>query len=100
VLPQRLPWSALVIEEAGVFLERLEGMGVRVICAASALNVEFHGSLTPKVTNGSSIGAAPSKLEFNPAAGSLESTSGAGEMSGKLKLMGYEGQELIQVKNP
>ena len=33
-------------------------------------------------------------------AGSLESTSGAGEMSGKLKLLGYEGQELVTVKNP
>ena len=67
---------------------------------ASALNVEFHGSLKPKETNGSSIGAAPSKLEFNAASGSLESASGAGELTGKLKLLGYEAQELVQVKNP
>jgi hypothetical protein len=62
--------------------------------------VEFHGPLKPKATNGSSIGGAPSKFEFNAAAGSLESTSGAGEVTGKMKLLGYEAQELVQVKNP
>jgi hypothetical protein len=99
-VPQKPAWSAVLVEEAGVFRDKLEGIGLRVICAASALNVEFHGSLKPTATNGTAIGSAPSKLEFNAAAGSLESTSGAGEMSGKLKLMGYEGQELIQVRNP
>jgi hypothetical protein len=43
---------------------------------------------------------APSKLEFEAGSGALESTLGAGELTGKLKLMGYEGQELIGVRNP
>jgi len=39
-------------------------------------------------------------LEFNDAAGSLEGSQGSGEMTGKLKLLGYEGLELIQARNP
>ena len=51
--------------------------------------------------NGTSIGASPSKVEFKvPESGELESSIGGGVYRGKLKLMGYEGQDLITVKNP
>jgi phosphatidylinositol-3-phosphatase len=100
VVPQRLGWSAVLVQESGVFHDKFEDVGLRVTCRATALNVEFHGALNPQATNGLGIGILPSKLAFNAASGSLESTSGAGEVTGKLKLMGSEGQELIQVKNP
>jgi len=79
------------------------------VCEAISTRAEFHGELSPKVKNGTSIGAAPSKLEFDAKpGGKLEATpplSPAVEaeylwFKGKLKIMGYEGQDLITVKNP
>jgi hypothetical protein len=99
-IPEKLEWTSVLIEEAGVPKDKLESIALRVICAASALNVQFHGTLKAKVKGGSEIGVAPSKLEFEAGSGALESTLGAGELTGKLKLMGYEGQELIGVSNP
>jgi hypothetical protein len=99
-IPEKLEWTSVLIEEAGVPKDKLESIALRVICAASALNVQFHGTLKAKVKNGTEIGVAPSKLEFEAGSGALESTLGAGELTGKLKLMGYEGQELIGVSNP
>jgi hypothetical protein len=100
VIPERLEWSSLLREEAGVFRDKLEGIGLRVICAASVLNVEFHGTLKPRFKPGTSIGASPSKLEFEAASGSLESAEGPGAVTGSLRLMGFEGGEVIRVKNP
>ena len=37
---------------------------------------------------------------FGSGSGTLQSTAGTAEASGKWKLMGYEGQELVQVINP
>jgi FG-GAP repeat len=98
VLPEKLEWSALLIEEAGVFRNKLEGIGLRVICAANALNVEFHGTLKPRFKAGTAIGSSPSSLEFEAASGSLESTEGPGTVTGNLKLMGFEGGEVIRAK--
>jgi hypothetical protein len=66
-----------------------------VVCAISAIKLKFSGELAPKALNGTEIGIAPSKYEFDPGAGTLESATGPGEVSGKLKTMGYEGQELL-----
>jgi hypothetical protein len=71
-----------------------------VICAASALNVEFHGTLKPRFKGGASIGLSPSKIEFEASSGSLESTEGPGAVTGNLKAMGFEGGEVIRIKNP
>ena len=98
--PEKLPWSSVLIEEAALFRDKLEGIGLRAICAAREQSVLFHGSLRPEATNGFLIGAAPSKLEFGAGSGSLESTVGAGELSGKMKLMGYDAEQLTQVRNP
>lgn len=50
------------------------------------------GTLTPEVENGSSVGAAPSKLVFGASSGTLEGTTA----TGRLKLFGYEGMELVR----
>jgi hypothetical protein len=100
VIPEKLEWTSLLIEEAGVFRDKLEGIALRVICAASALNVEFHGTLKPRFKNGTGIGSSPSKLEFEAASGSLESTEGPGAVTGNLRAMGFEAGELIWAKNP
>jgi len=61
---------------------------------------EGHGELSPNMKNGSSIGAAPSKVEFlGASSGELESAVNI-VAKGKTKLMGYEGQDLITVTNP
>jgi hypothetical protein len=100
LVPEKLPWSAVLIEEASLVRDKLEGIALRAICAADEGNVQFHGSLAPEFTNGVLIGAAPSTLLFNAGSGTLQSTAGTAEASGKWKLMGYEGQELVQVINP
>jgi hypothetical protein len=100
VIAEKLEWSSLLIEEAGAFRDKLEGIALRVICAPSAVNVEFHGTLKPKVKTGTLIGASPSKFEFDAASGSLESADGPGAITGTLKAMGFEGGEIIRATNP
>jgi hypothetical protein len=66
-----------------------------VVCLVNAIKLKFSGELSPKAINGTEIGIAPSKIEFDAGAGTLESATGPGEVGGKLKIMGYEGQELL-----
>ena len=63
---------------------------------------KFFGENAPKaLNNGTSIGYKPGQLEFESGAGALESTLiGKGTTAGKIKLEGYEEEELISVKNP
>jgi hypothetical protein len=100
ILAEKLEWPTLLIEEAGASRDRLEGVMLRVICAASAQNVEFHGTLKPGLQAGTVIGSGPSKLNFEANPGSLESAEGPGALTGKLKMMGFEGAEVIRAKNP
>jgi hypothetical protein len=59
-------------------------------------NVEFHGMLKPKLEAGTAIGSAPAHLEFAAGPGSLQSAEGAGNVSARLKFMGFEGGEVIK----
>jgi len=71
-----------------------------VVCAAQALKAEFHGELNIAGEGGTVIGSAPAKLTFEKAAtGELESTIGTGTVEGKVKLQGYEAQEVLTVVN-
>src|SRR5207248_9718366 len=45
VVPEKLKWSSVLIEEAGTFRDRIEGIALRAICVGGTSNVEFHGSL-------------------------------------------------------
>jgi hypothetical protein len=45
-------------------------------------------------------GASPSKFEFDPASGSLESAEGPVAITGSLKAMGFEGGEIVRANNP
>jgi hypothetical protein len=94
VVPERLKWSSVVIEEAGLFRDRIEGIALRAICVGGASNVEFHGSLKPEFEAGTAQGSAPAKLRFT-GSGSLESAEGATPVSGKLRFMGFEGGEIL-----
>ena len=96
VTPEKLPWTSVIIEEAGVFKEKIESIHLRVRCTTGSV-VEFHGSLKPTLRAGTVIGANPSKLEFAPSSGSL---SEEGTFTGELKLMGFEGAEILRPKNP
>jgi hypothetical protein len=60
----------------------------------------WSGELAPEIENGTAIGSAPSKLTFN--SGELEVGAGPekGTAAGKVKLMGYEGGEIVSIKNP
>jgi hypothetical protein len=97
IVSEKLEWTSLLIEEApSLFRDKLEGIGLRVICAASATNVEFHGTLKPRVEAGTAIGSAPARLNFEASSGSLESAEGTGAVMFKLKLMGFEGGETLR----
>jgi len=107
--PKEGNWEIHMVEEpAGTFKLKLgnkEAKNSRQLKlefkCAGIFETEFHGELKPNAKNGTSIGASPSKVEFKgPESGELESSIGGGWYRGKLKLMGYEGQDLITVKNP
>ena len=60
-------------------------------------NLLFTGELTPRFVNYNS----PSSLEFGEGAGELTNSEiGAVIFTGKLKILGFENQEQIQVFNP
>src|SRR5207302_9218336 len=98
MIPEKPEWSAVLIEEAGgVFRDRIESIALREICVGGTSNVEFHGMLKPSLEAGTSVGAAPAKLEFGAGSGELQSKEGAVTFAGRLKLMGYEGGESVGV---
>ena len=61
-------------------------------------NKSAQGELAPQVENGTAIGSAPSKLIFN--SGELEVGTEKATVAGKVKMMGFEGGEIITVKGP
>jgi hypothetical protein len=98
VTPEKLKWSSVLVEEAGLFRDRIEGIALREICVGGVGNVEFHGTLKPQLEPGTIIGAAPAKLVFGASAGSLQGTEEAGTVAGRLKFMGFEGGEILSAK--
>jgi len=98
VTPEKLKWSSVLIEEAGLFRDRIEGIALREICVGGEGNLEFHGTLKPQLEGGTIIGAAPAKLVFGASAGSLQSEKGAVTVVARLKFMGFEGQEIFRAK--
>jgi len=79
--------------------ESKKKIALKIVCKGQ-FEPEAHGELSPNMKNGTSIGAAPSKVEFlGASSGELESSVNI-VAKGKTKLMGYEGQDLIAVKNP
>ena len=45
-----------------------------------------------------SIGSAPARLIFDTGSGSLQSSEGAAAVSARLKLMGFEGGEILRAR--
>jgi hypothetical protein len=67
------------------------------------IKTKLKGELSPLTENGTAIGSAPSKLVFNKEAGLLELGEPPvknTEVNGTLKILGYEGMELLSTKNP
>jgi hypothetical protein len=61
--------------------------------------VETENPLKPGVTNHTVIRASPEQTRIRRRLGHLQSTVGAGEVTGRWKALGYEAQELRQVMN-
>jgi hypothetical protein len=60
-----------------------------------------HGELSPEVENGTAVGSAPARLLFGAGSGALEIGPGLNVgFTGSVKMMGYEGEEVISTKNP
>jgi len=62
-------------------------------------NKKWKGELAPELENGTAVGSSPSKLTFNSGELEVEATT-EGKVSNKLRMMGFEGGEIISTKNP
>jgi hypothetical protein len=110
VIPGELPWSAEATEPATRVFRMRTGNKTKAAGAVSlgvdcigVKNADFLGETAPTVlNNGISIGVTPGEEAFDqPGSGELENvTLGGLKIAGKLKILGYAGQELIEVKNP
>jgi len=125
--PQTLPWPTLLQEpEAGKIRTRMSNVAFQVDCygkpltraeaerettsgagenelfplvsAATCVTAPEH-ELTPLDENGTSA-SSPSKLVFDVKSGTLSCSSATVRIEKKLKLIGYNGSELISVKSP
>jgi hypothetical protein len=100
--PELIPegeWSSVLIEEPfEVRRDRIESIALRAVCVGGTTNVQYHGMLKPEVVPGSSIGAAPAKLQFGAGSGELQSLEGTAKFAGALKFMGFEGGEILRAK--
>ena len=102
---EKLPWPLELTEaESGVIRQKSKGVAVRVRCGMPAagkepetvlFSVAFTGEWTPSTHNGASRGK-PFTDEFGEGSGELVSEIGAGKTTGKLKVLGYEQQEVAQ----
>jgi hypothetical protein len=99
VIPQG-EWSSVLIEEPlELRRDRIESISLQAVClGAGTSNVQYHGMLKPELQPGSSIGAAPAKLQFGAGSGELQSGEGAGKITAGLKFMGFEGGEILRAK--
>jgi hypothetical protein len=110
---EHLPWRVEVTEPSpGVFRQKTGtksergGAGSMEFlwnCEGFAKSHAF-GEVSPLIlNNGTTIGLKPGEIEFDPGSGEMESVEvgvGPWRFSGKRKVQGYAGQELIEVKNP
>jgi hypothetical protein len=118
VWAEKLPWPSVLEEMTGGIRAKSTGIKVDVQCWASRtaqqtadrgegelpLNTKtFEGEDEPKVEQGTSA-TTPGFLFFEAESGKLEQEGSnntiLAETSGKLKVLGYEKQELINVKTP
>jgi hypothetical protein len=95
---EHLPWLSHLGTEGENIRVTIENIVHRVKCSSGPeefVNTAFKGTLTPRLVNGVSA-AKPGFLEFGAGSGTLVSKEfGAAEVSGKLKIVGYEEQEII-----
>jgi hypothetical protein len=108
---EKLPWKTEITEpSAGVFRMRIgrtskaepEAMFVKWSCTTIAAETFFSETSPRNLNNGVTIGSIPDELQFDqPGSGALESAVlGTVKITGKLKIEGFGGQELISTKNP
>ena len=109
---ENLPWHNLLTEEVAATI-RQETTGVKLnikcfegntlVAERKVVPAEKEKSPRPKTVEGTEA-LHPSFLEYGEASGELElEASGGGNLlkpEGVLKLLGYNAQELIAVKNP
>jgi len=106
--PNTLPWPLTLEEKAGKIRAKISNIKLTIKCEKIAepekgkilLLDEFKGELNVGVKNGSGIGSKPSTFEFDGTSGALESALGPGTAGGKVKVMGYTEQQIVQAKNP
>jgi hypothetical protein len=90
-------------ETGGVVRATSTGVGVRVKCYSGTeseevlSNVVYSGEWSPSVISGPSA-TKPSFDEFDAASGELLGGAGAATPSGKVKVMGFEAEEVISAK--
>jgi len=99
VVPEQLPWHAILVEGASVVREKVENFAVKAICEPGEATFEFHGALQPELKPGTAL-SAPSKLKFDASAGTLEGAGGTATTTATLKFMGFAANEIVRAKAP
>ena len=97
---EELPWEAELIEpKSGTIREKIGVKLLKANCAGTP--VTFKGTLEPKVVNGTEK-TKPTVAEFDSESGKLTSISPEGltaTVSGTIRIVGFEAQELITAEN-
>jgi hypothetical protein len=101
--PETLHWAGEISGASTLGIGAAEGAAtavkLHVVCRGGTYNKSLSGKLEPTIENGTSIGSSPTKITF--AAGGLKNgVEPEIKFGGKMKVMGFEGGELIQFKHP
>jgi hypothetical protein len=105
VVPEKLPWMGTLGEggtERAPFRAKTAGIKIDVTCGGVSA-VHFKGEYAPLAPGGEDKGTSsfqPGFLSFGAGSGELEEEEapGTSKTNGSLTVLGYDEQELIQVK--
>lgn len=90
-----LPWSSVL---AAGPVDKISGIQVTLNCKGVLVET-FKGELSPKIVNGAGV-RKPTVAEFTAATGELAGPVNKAKVEGKDKVLGFENEEMILVKNP
>ncbi len=108
VTVESLPWPSVLETEGALIRAKSTGIKVKVDCQKEGISegsTTFVGSNAPLAPAGAHKGSgakSPGFLEYDAGSGTLEQEGSGGSVlaktEGELKILGFEEQELIQVK--
>ena len=94
-------WPTELVRAGAVDRDTTEDVGMTMICESAEHKIELElsvsGTTAPEEVTGTTAGK-PSFSEFGAGSGDLASSEGPVEVIGKLKVMGFDEEEVITTK--